>query len=190
MNKIVKLGIILLIITSVAAGILSFLNEKTKVIIAKQQEEANNLARKEVLPNGKDFKELDKDKFNSAIEGTNLITEIYEGTDGSNVVGYTIKTTISGYSGPVVVMTGIGMEGKLEGVKIVSNTETPGLGANAATPEFQNQYKGKTTEENLAVVKVPPTGNQIQALTGATITTKAVTDSVNEAIVAYKNLSK
>lgn len=190
MGKIAKLGVILFIITSIAAGILSFLNEQTKDIIAKQQEDANNLARQEVLPKGKEFKQLDQNKFKDATEGTNLITEVYEGIDGSNVVGYTIKTTISGYSGPVVVMTGIGQEGKIEGVKVVSNTETPGLGANATNPEFQGQYAGKTSEEELTVVKVPPTGNQIQALTGATITSKAVTDSVNDAVVFYNNLSK
>ncbi|NMB43234.1 MAG: RnfABCDGE type electron transport complex subunit G [Clostridiales bacterium] len=190
MNKIIKLGIILFITTAIAAGLLSFLNIQTKDIIAKQQEEANNQARQEVLPQGKEFKELGESEFKKATDGSNLVTEIFEATDGSNTVGYTIKTSISGYSGAVVVMTGIGTEGNVEGVKVVSNTETPGLGANAATPDFQDQYKGLSTDQDIEVVKVPPTGNQIQALTGATITSKAVTDSVNEALAAYKNIAK
>lgn len=190
MNKIIKLGIILFVTTAIAAGLLSFLNIQTKDIIAKQQEEANNQARQEVLPKGKEFNQMDESEFKKVTEGMKLVTEIFEGKDGSDIVGYTIKTTISGYSGDVVVMTGIGIEGNLEGVKVVSNTETPGLGANAATPDFQDQYKGLSTESDIEVVKVPPTGNQIQALTGATITSRAVTDSVNEAIAAYKNIVK
>lgn len=190
MNKIIKLGLILFITTAIAAGLLSFLNMQTKEIIAKQQEEANNQARQEVLPKGKEFKQLDDADFKKAINGSNVVTEIFEGTDGSSTVGYTIKTSISGYSGAIVVMTGIGSEGNVEGVKVVSNTETPGLGANAATSEFQDQYQGLSIEQGIEVVKVPPTGNQIQALTGATITSKAVTDSVNEAITAYKNIAK
>lgn len=186
MKKIIKLGVILFITASIAAGLLAFLNEQTKDIIAMQQKEKNNLARQEVLPSGKEFNKLEK-----AISSTDPrvdVEEIFKGLDGEEVVGYTIKTVTSGYSGAIVVMTGINIDGEIEGVKVVSNTETPGLGANAATDEFEGQYKGKTTDSEIEVVKSPPTENQIQALTGATITSAAVTDCVNEAREAYKSL--
>lgn len=189
MNKTIKLGLILLAFTVLAAGILAFLNLQTRDIIAEVQVKANNEARQEVLPSGKDFKELDEAAFTEAIKDTPNVEEIYEGTDG-DVVGYTIKTVLSGYSGPVVVMTGIDTEGAITGMKVVSNTETPGLGANASNPEFQEQYAGKSAEGEVELVKNNPTDGQVQALTGATITSKTVTDSVNEAIKAYNNISK
>lgn len=189
MNKTIKLGLILLAFTAVAAGILGFLNLQTRDIIAEVQVKANNEARQEVLPKGKDFKELDEAAFNEAIKDAPAVEEIYEGSDG-DVVGYTIKTVISGYSGPVVVMTGIDTEGVISGMKVVSNTETPGLGANASNPDFQDQYSGKSAQGDVELVKNNPTDAQVQALTGATITSKAVTDSVNEAIKAYNNISK
>ena len=190
MKKTIKLGLILLMFTVVAAGILAFLNQNTKDIIADVKVKESNEARKEVLPTGKEFKELDENEFKAATSDSPAVEEIYEGLDGENVVGYTIKTTLSGYSGPVVVMTGIDKEGVVSGMKVVSNTETPGLGANSSTPEFQDQYTGKSAENDIGLVKNSPAEGEVQALTGATITSKAVTDSVNEAIKVFKNISK
>lgn len=190
MNKTIKLGLILLAFTAIAAGILAFLNLQTEDIIAEVHVKANNEARQEVLPRGKDFKPLEDSAFENIKKEAPLVEEVYEGLDGSDVVGYTIKTVISGYSGPVVVMTGIDTEGKISGMKVVSNTETPGLGANASNPEFQDQYLGKATTNEIELVKNSPTEEQVQALTGATITSKAVTNSVNEAIKAYNSISK
>ncbi len=190
MKKIIKLGLILLMFTVLAAGILAFLNQKTKDTIAAVKVEASNAARKEVLPIGKDFKELDKNEFKKATDNNPLVNEVFKGLDGEKVVGYTIKTSISGYSGAVVVMTGIDMKGVISGMKVVSNTETPGLGANSSTPEFQGQYKGKSAKKDIVLVKNSPTKEQVQALTGATITSKAVTDSVNLAIKVFNNISK
>ncbi len=190
MNKTIKLGLILLAFTAIAAGILGLLHQTTKEIIADVKVQANNEARKEVLPEGTEFKELDKAELEKATGGSELVEEIYEGLDNGNVVGYTIKTVVSGYSGPVVIMTGIDTEGIISGMKVVSNTETPGLGANSSNPEFQDQYSKKPAQGEIVVVKAAPTDTQIQALTGATITSKAVTTGVNEAIKAYENLAK
>lgn len=190
MGKTVKLGLILLIFTALAAGILSLLNSQTEGIIADVQVKENNEARQEVLPEGKDFEELDENEFKEATKNAPHVEEIYQGVDGSDVIGYTIKTSLSGYSGPVVVMTGIDLDGVIKGMKVVSNTETPGLGANASNPEFQDQYSGKTTEGDIELVKNNPTEEQVEALTGATITSKTVTDSVNEAIKVYNEITK
>ena len=191
MNKTIKLGLILLIFTVIAAGILGTLHLQTKDIIAEGQIEANNEARQEVLPEGEEFEEMDQATFDGAVTDSPHVEEIYEGLDSSGeIVGYTIKTSLSGYSGPVVVMTGINTEGVISGMKVVSNTETPGLGANASNPEFQDQYAEKSADGNIELVKNSPGDEEVEALTGATITSKAVTDSVNEAIDAYNNISK
>lgn len=190
MKKTIKLGLILLIFTALAAGILALLNQSTKDIIAEAKIKDSNEARQEVLPEGKEFKELDKNEFKTLTKDSPAVEEIYTGLDGEEVIGYTIKTALSGYSGPVVVMTGINTEGIVSGMKVVSNTETPGLGANSSTPEFQDQFKDQSAEKDIELVKTSPAEGQVQALTGATITSKAVTDSVNEAIKVFGNISK
>ncbi|KNF09469.1 electron transport complex protein, subunit G [Gottschalkia purinilytica] len=191
MKEITKLGIILLIITSIAGGLLAFANDITKPNIEKVQEKANNEARKEILPKAKEFKALEKDKLEKIMSSNKSVLEVFVGYDSSNKpVGYAIKTATSGYADLVEVITGISSDGKIEGMKVVSNSETPGLGANAANPEYQNQYKGKSAEKELEVVKSGASEEQIQALTGATITSKAVTDGVNTAINAFKDISK
>lgn len=190
MKKIMKLGLILLIFTALAAGILALLNQSTKDIIAESKIQESNEARQEVLPTGKEFKELDESEFKKLTKDSPTVEEIYTGLEGEEVIGYTIKTALSGYSGPVIVMTGINTEGIVTGMKVVSNTETPGLGANSSTPEFQDQYKDQSAEKEIELVKTSPAEGQVQALTGATITSKTVTDSVNEAIKIFRNISK
>ncbi len=191
MKKTIKLGLILLIFTVIAAGILGGLHLQTEGIIEEVQIQENNEARQEVLSDGEDFEEMDKSIFDEAVKNSPHVEEIYEGLDGSGeLVGYTIKTSLNGYSGPIVVMTGIDLEGVILGMKVVSNTETPGLGANASNPEFQDEFAEKSADSDIELVKNNPGDEEVEALTGATITSQAVTDSVNEAIKAYNNILK
>ena len=101
-------------------------------------------------------------------------------------MGYVFETESKGYGGTVSVMTGISEEGSVTGVVILSHEETPGLGANAEKEEFLQQYQQPAPEGGLSVVKYQtPQEGQVEAITGATITTAAVTDAVNEAIEQY-----
>jgi len=180
-KEIFALGLRLLIITAVAGLILGFANKITAEPIAKQQKMENDAAMKEVLPSADSFnlKEV-------TLPDGSIITEVNEGTKGSDVAGYAIKVSPKGYGGLIDMMVGISNEGKVEGIKILSHNETPGLGANAPKEEFSGQFKGKSVESSLEVVKSEPSGdNQIKALTGATITSKAVTDGVNDAVDFY-----
>lgn len=191
MKKTIRLGLTLLVFAVIAAGVLGLLNLQTKDIIAEGQIEANNEARQEVLSDGESFEEVDQTTFDEAVKDSPHVEEIYEGLDGSGeLVGYTIKTSLNGYSGPIVVMTGVNTDGIISGMKVVSNTETPGLGANASNPEFQDEFSQKSADGDIELVKNDPTEEEVQALTGATITSKTVTESVNEAIKAYNNILK
>jgi len=183
MREIIKLGLILLIITSIAAVVLAFSNDTTSVIIAEVEEKANDSARKEVLPQAQNFKPLDEDEFAIIFEENNKVLEIFRGYDNSeNLVGYTFKTATPGYGGNIQVISGISLEGKVTGMKVVSHQETPGLGANATKAEFQGQFTDKQIDKEIIVVKSKPSDeSEIQALTGATITSKAVTNGVNVA---------
>jgi H+/Na+-translocating ferredoxin:NAD+ oxidoreductase subunit G len=193
MREVIKLGLVLLIITSIAAVVLAFSNDYTKDIIADVEEKVNNDARMEVLPQAKDFKPLDEQQFKKLQDENNKIIEIYVGySESENIAGYTIKTATPGYGGDVLVITGISSEGKLTGMKVVSHQETPGLGANSTKPDFQEQFEGKLVDSEITVVKSSPSSeNEIQAITGATITSRAVTSGVNIAReIFYSEFSK
>ena len=183
MRDVIKLGIILLIITSVAAVVLGLANELTKDKIAMVEAEISEAARRDVLSMANTFEPVDEEIFQDIIRGNNSILEVYEGySDENTLVGYAIKTSTPGYSGNVEVITGISLEGKITGIKVVSHQETPGLGANATKPAYQNQYTNKPTDQQIEVVKgVPSKENEIQALSGATVSSNAVTDGVNAA---------
>jgi len=189
-GDIIRLGLRLLIITLVAGIALSFTNIVTEGPIQQQIQKENDLARKSVLSNADSFEEVNLDEIKSTIQWNdsyNMIQEVYRGKSGEKNVGYTFKVLPKGYGGEIELTVGITSEGKLEGIKIGSNSETPGLGAKAVEPEFQSQYRGKTVEMELTVVKTPATkDNEVQAITGATITSKAVTDGVNAAISLFK----
>ncbi|KOR26533.1 RnfABCDGE type electron transport complex subunit G [Clostridium sp. L74] len=184
-NETLKLGLKLLIIAAVAGLILGGAYTITKEPIAKQVEKTNSEAMKEILPKADKFEKVDG-KSNDAV------LEVNEGKSGSNTAGYAMKVLTKGYGGEIEMMVGVSKEGKVEGIKILSHSETPGLGANAEQPKFSGQFKGKPTEKDLEVVKTAPgKDNEIEAMTGATITSKAVTKGVNDAVKFYKDeLSK
>ncbi len=98
--------------------------------------------------------------------------EIFEVYNGENLEGYAIKTVTGGYGGDVVTLTGISKENQdIVGMKVLEHSETPGLGAKAEEPEFTERFAGKGTSEEV----------EVEALSGATITSKAVMFGVNNA---------
>ena len=186
MKENIKLGLILLLITGIAGMLLGGVYEITKAPIAKQIAADKQAAMKEILPLADKFETADV-----SIVGNEKILEVNTGLTGTQISGYAIKVSPKGYAGPVDIMVGISKEGKVTGIKILSHTETPGLGANAPKPQFSGQYKDKPTNDKLVVVKAAPTkGNEIQAITGSTITSKAVTLGVNDAIDFYNSSLK
>lgn len=184
MKENIKLGLILLLITGIAGLLLGGAYEVTKAPIAEKIASDKQAAMKEILPTA--------DKFDkSDVKINEKVTEVNAGMKGTEIAGYAIKVTPKGYGGPVEIMVGLSNDGKVTGIKILLHTETPGLGANAPEPLFSDQYKDKPTKDKLEVVKVAPSKeNQIQAITGATITSKAVTLGVNDAIDFYNSSLK
>lgn len=180
MKDMIRLGSILFLICAVAALMLSVTNNITAPVIEQRNIQANNESRQAVLQDAEEFKQVENVKGD-------LIEEVYQGTNGGEVVGYTIKTTPKGYGGKVEVMVGISNDGKITGVKIGNHSETPGLGSKASEPAFKDQFNGKSTEKPLTVVKGKAShDNDIAAISGATITSNAVTSGVNAAMNVYK----
>jgi electron transport complex protein RnfG len=176
----------------VAAILLGFTNMATRDVIAQQLELENTEARKSALPIAEEFEEVKgKELENALLTDFSSIDEVYQGKKDGEIIGYTFKITSGGYGGEMVINVGISVEGKVTGIKIVSHSETPGLGAKAAEEDFQNQYIDKSADSPLSVIKGNASGNsEIEAIAGATVTSNAVTDSVNLAIELYHQLFK
>lgn len=179
MKDILKLGATLFAICAVAALVLGVTNNITAPVIEKRNIQASNEARKNVLPEAYEFKELDG--MNS-----NIVLEVYEGIKDGQVIGYTIKTSSKGYGGAIELMVGISKDSKITGVEIGNHSETPGLGSKATEPMFKNQYVDKDVLNSLLVVKGSTNNdNEISAISGATITSNGVTNGVNAAMKIY-----
>ncbi len=172
MNKeIIKLGVILFVICGISTALLAGLNSVTEPIIAENNAKIQEEYRKEVLP--------DADGFEEISEG------MYKGTKNGETVGYTVNAAKNGYDGPVSIMVGVTEDLSVSGIKILSHSETAGLGAKCAEPAFLDQFIGKTT--GIGIVKnTPPKDTEIQAISGATRTTRAVVGGVEEALEAAK----
>ncbi|CCQ98380.1 Electron transport complex, RnfABCDGE type, G subunit [[Clostridium] ultunense Esp] len=179
MNETLKLGLILFIITAVAASVLAVSNSVTSERIAEADRLANERAKMEVLDIAEEFNTIDEGRLKDIIGSNTNIVEINEGYKDSDLVGYTFNMKVNGYGGEITFMTGVSKEGKITGLKILNHGETPGLGANSTKPYFSNSFKDKSVDNELTATKSPQGDSEVQALTSATITTNAIVDGVN-----------
>jgi electron transport complex protein RnfG len=136
-------------------------------------------SRMVVLPDATEF----ETKTANDADGTEFT--YYVGIADGETVGYVFVTQASGYGGKVKIMTGMDANGVITGVATLDvSNETPGLGANASKESFRDQFK--ETDANNGQLAVQKDGGTVEALTGATITSRAVTTSVNLAIDQYQ----
>lgn len=181
MKENLKLGFILCIITAVAGLFLGLANELTKDVIAQNAK----MSKEDVayiLPGATTIKDFEFDK-----ESEEFVTEAYEISSDSQVIGYAIKSVSKGYGGEIDVLVGIKSDGELGGVKVLSQSETPGLGAKVEEENFIGQYRDMPIADSLKVVKGSKSNdNEVEAITGATISSNAVTKAVNDAMNFYK----
>ncbi|MDH8678349.1 RnfABCDGE type electron transport complex subunit G [Fusibacter bizertensis] len=186
MKDILKTGLILLVICVIAALGLGLTNEVTKGPIAEQRFLANEQAKKEVLPDAASYADITGEDLESIVSQFNPVTEAYMGLDASgNTIGYVFKSTPTGFGGNVEVVTGISNDGTVTGLRVGSHNETPGLGAKAKDADFYEQYAGKSALDQIGVSKTSSDGNDIQAITGATISSAAITNGANASIDAF-----
>ena len=193
MNKIVKNTLILTLITVIAGFLLGTVYEITKDPIAQAQEKTKKEAWQAVFSDVKldDFKaeDVDQKAADTAVKdmGTNAtVDEVCTAGDK----GYVITTTDKdGFGGNIQITVGIKKDGTVNGVSILSISETAGLGMKATEPSFYNQYVNKKTDK-FVVSKDGGDGEKIDALSGATITSRAVTGAVNTALGYYQNAFK
>ena len=171
-----KLAVILFAFAAVVAVALGLVNKITSERIAAFEAEKTAAAMREVLP-AESYTPVE----GSAADKVELVKEIYD-AGGS---GWVIMVTPSGFGGEIEMAVGVDKSGAVTGVSIVSMSETSGLGANANRESFRSQYVGRSGS-----VALRKQGGEIDALTGATVTSTAVTRGVNAALQAAGELMR
>lgn len=171
--------VVLVLICLVSTFLLALTYDITAPLIAERAQLAEAEARKTVLPEAETF----GDVMEVEIAGTpSTITPGLDADD--NIVGYVITGDGSGYGGQVRMLVGVNLDGIVTGTTPLILNETAGLGMNAQDPVFLSKFVGM--KSGISVVKNNPGDNQIEALTGATITTDAVTAAVNRALDVFE----
>lgn len=193
MNKTIKNALILMTITLVSGLLLGAVYEITKEPRREQQEKVQDLAYQTVFSEADKFESFDYDesKINESLSKNEItsknviIDSAVKALDGNNtLLGYVINVTSKeGFGGDISFSVGIDLNSKITGISILSISETAGLGMNATKEEFLNQYL--VDKNGLFIVNKDNNseGTNIDALSGATITSKAVTKGVNAAVI-------
>ena len=171
-NSTARLIIVLFLISAITALALGLVNYVTAPRIAAIEAEKSRAAMEEVLP-ADSYEEVDY------TGGDSLVAKVYKAGDA----GYVVEVIPSGFGGAIDMMVGVDMNGTVTGVSIIDMSETSGLGTNASKEEFRSQFVGATGS-----VAVTKDGGSIDALTGATVTSRAVSNGVNAALNAVASL--
>ena len=174
---VARITLTLLLIAAVVAAALALVNQITKPIIDKVNAEKTQQAIQIVLPGGYDSEITDY------TDETGLVSKVYKGANG-----YALEVTPAGFDNTITMMVGVDLDGKVLGISVISHTESAGLGAvaaadNAAGNAFRDQFIGQSGS-----VSVSKDGGNIDAITNATITSRAVCDGVNAALACVANL--
>jgi Na+-translocating ferredoxin:NAD+ oxidoreductase subunit G len=168
-DSIFKIAINLTLTCLISGVILASAYYITHPIAVEKEKELTVKAMQSLVPDATTF---------AAVEGEDNMTAA---SDGSKVIAYIVEVEPKGYGGAIVTQVAVTPDGKVINYKITKSNETPGLGENAKNASFMNQFAGKTSEQ-LVVTKDTSKTDNIQAMTGATITSKAVTKGVKEAV--------
>ena len=194
-KKIVKDAMILFAFTVVLGLLLGIVNEITKEPIAKVNYEIEQNAYREVFKDADSFEAVegftakDAAKIIAKSEYTaDEITDVNAAKDkDGNILGYVINVTShEGSQADISLSVGIRMDGTLNGYSITSISETPGLGMLVKEKTFYSQFENKAEESYNVVKSTPAADNEIESVTGATISSRAVTNAVNASLVYFR----
>ncbi len=196
MNKIIKNTLILTAITVVSGCLLGIVYDITKEPIAIAQENTKQEAFRAVLPDAASFDtytDLDTKSAAALLSengySSDDITEVAVGKDeGGEIVGYVINVTShEAYDGELQISVGIAADGTVKGIEMLSITETAGLGMKADEENFKEQFRDKKVEKFTYTKTGEDVDDMIDAISGATITTNAVTNAVDSALVYFQS---
>ena len=194
-NKIVKDTLALTVITLVSGLLLGLVNDITAGPIASQQAKEKEEAYKAVFADAASFEtvtsgedtDLESYLDENGFKAQNIDEIMLAKDDQGNELGYAFTVTTSeGYGGDIQFAMGVQDDGTLNGISILSISETAGLGMRATTDDFKNQFKDKNVEKFEYTKTGATSDDQIDAISGATITTNAMTNGVNAGLCAFQ----
>ena len=164
--EIIKPVLVLVCICLVVTALLAYINSVTSPIIAKAEQEKTEQAMSEVLTQADGFEKLEIENL------PDRVTEVYTANNGS---GYVFMLTTKGYGGDMKLICGMKSDGTIEQCKTLSHAETSGLGSKTADDPYRNQYCEKNAD----------TLSEVDAITGATISSTAYKNAIEDAFKAY-----
>jgi electron transport complex protein RnfG len=180
-----KLGFTLAIFAATSCVMLAFVYNATSSIISQRQQDRLEKTLKELFPNADSFKKIDEI---TSPDNAITVESAYAAMKNNEPIGAALSLSCAGYSGPIKTMVGVTSSGFISGVKILEHSDTPGLGANAASPKyfvdrangitFYGQFTGKKITDPFLVKE------DVVAITASTITSRAVSLSVKAAGIA------
>ena len=181
-STLINMVVALLVITAVSGGVLGLVYGMTKDAIAEVEQKKNEAAIQAVLPLDGDITyKADTLKYN--YEGVDLTFPCTLAYDANgNFQGAAVKTSEGGFGGKIDMMVGFLADGTIKGTSVLSHSETPGLGANM-TGKFKDQFVDKNPNEFM--LKVTKDGGNVDAITAATITSRAFSKAVDKAYQAF-----
>jgi len=189
LRDLVKMVVVLTVICGASGFVLSYVNEATKAPREYQLlKYVQEPSIKAVLP------EYDNDPIKDRVEmdagkdakGQPVKRNIFPAKQGGKTVAVAYGSAANGYHGPIDVMVGIDGEGNLTGISIMTHTETPGLGARVVEPGFTGQFEGLQPGQ----VKLAAEGGKVDAISGATLSSKGVVTAVRQAIEFFPQVKK
>ncbi len=191
MKKIAKDAFALFMITLVAGVLLAAVYAVTKEPIARAALEARAKAYRGIFSQAASFAEdetvnkalttADEALAKAGFAGCKVADALYATDANGEKIGYVLTVSGNGYGGPIDLTLGIGTDGKLTGISILSHTETAGLGSKCTDESFYGQFAGKSAT-TLSVVKGGANETQIDSISGATVTSQGVTNAVNAGV--------
>ena len=178
MHNILKLSVVLLIIAAISGAILGVTYTVTKEPIAKQVKLEEEKALNAIFPKATSFKlTTDKDSYS--------YHEVYI---KNKLTGYAIDASGKGFGGEIKIKVGMNLNKTIKSIRITSQNETPGLGTRVKRTKFTDQFMNKTLKQVL--LKKDSSRGTIDALTGATISSRAVSEAVQKSITEFSKIEK
>lgn len=176
----VQIFIILTVVSVASAGILAFTYNFTKDPIAKTEARKKEDALRNVLPS--ETTRITTQKI--TVEGEEVELSIGEDKNGA-VLGYAVQSiTKKGFGGQIIFLLGLDLEGKITTYNVISHTETPGLGDGINSEKFKKQFQGKNSGN--FTFKVVKDGGNVQAITAATISSRAACEALDKGLKYFK----
>src|SRR5574344_16411 len=173
----------LFIVCLVCSAILAVVYAGTKAPIEKTNAANTTKAISLVLP------EFDGTPVLNTVQYDGKDYPYYTASKSGQVVGYAIQSTSIGFGGPLTIMVGITMDGKIYNTSVLQHSETPGLGAKCTSDQkFINQFKG--FDPSVKKLVVSKDGGDVDAITASTITSRAYTLAIKNAVEAFKKIGR